>query len=379
METGMIRKRMKRTNLSLSPISFGVMRLPEYEVNGEMKVDREKSLEVLRYGAQSGINFFDTHPLYCQGLSEPILGEALEGLPGQIHVMTKCALWKELEPGESWRDRIESSLRNLRRDYMDIYLAHALTWEIYDKRGREFLKEAMAARDEDIIGHIGFSSHDTPENVMKLLDVDEFECMLVQYNLIDRSYEPCIERAAERGCDVFVMGPLNGGLFRQFPTGLKEATPERLASAAALALAFVLGNPAVDVALSGMDRKEQVDENLRTLESLPRLSPEEWRLVNEQIAALKERANVLCTRCRYCMPCPQGVWIPLIFGALAIKTVYGNTSQALHIYNFARQPGPDGRSRGPESCIECGQCEPKCPQKIPIMEQLKEARRVFEG
>jgi len=87
--------------------------------------------------------------------------------------------------------------------------------------------------------------------------------------------------------------------------------------------------------------------------------------------------DLYCTGCKYCMPCPQEVNIPHIFAAMNLRTVWGLDAPARKLYQeIGTNPWVKGRRA--DACTECGQCEEKCPQKIPIIEQLKESRAALE-
>lgn len=375
----MIYNEFSDLGFKVSQLGFGVMRLPDKEKNGKACVDWEKSIPLLRKGAELGINFYDTHPMYCHNESEQVLGEALSGIDQKIYVQTKCPLWKDLEPGESWRMFLDQSLEHLQRNYIDIYIAHALKWETFREKGDDFLKMVTKAMDEGIVGTTGFSSHDTPENVMKLLDVDEFKCMTIQYNLLDRQYEECIEKAAKKGMAVIIMGPVSGGIFEEYPKGMEQAAPESVDTAAELALKFVLRNSNVTSALSGMSSIPQVEENVKKLSGKIELPDEKLNDVYKQVKALKEECETYCTGCNYCMPCPQGIMIPQVFKALSILKVYGSWARAKELYDIFTSTTKEGKERKPSVCIECGECMEKCPQDIDIINQLKEVERIFEG
>jgi len=373
----MIKRKLGKTGLSVTNLGFGVMRLPEKRENESDVVDWEESIRLLRKGVELGINFFDTHPMYCRNQSENVLGEALKGIDRTVQIQTKCPLWKDLEEGESWRDYLERSLSRLQRDYIDIYIAHALKWETFQEKGKDFLRMVQKAMDEGLVGHTGFSSHDKPENVMKLIEIGEFECMTIQYNLVDRQYERCIEYAAEKGLGVIIMGPVAGGILEKLPKGKGHLKPESVRTVPEMALRFVLQNPGVSCAISGMSNISQLEENIKTATGNLHLPEKELESILSGFENLKELADLYCTGCEYCLPCPQKINIPGIFRAVNLLKVYDAGEQAEFLYEIFTRPDREGNKRDPSVCIECGECEEKCPQNIPIMSQLKKARKLF--
>ncbi|MBN1399837.1 MAG: 4Fe-4S dicluster domain-containing protein, partial [Anaerolineae bacterium] len=133
-----------------------------------------------------------------------------------------------------------------------------------------------------------------------------------------------------------------------------------------LALRFVLSNPDVSVALSGMSTMRHVVENVATASDASSLSDDERQVIEQHLERLKRMADLYCSGCKYCLPCPQEVNIPRVFQIYNEARVYGLWERARHAYaNWGESSG--GRA---DACVQCGQCEEKCPQRIPIREQL---------
>jgi predicted aldo/keto reductase-like oxidoreductase len=212
---------------------------------------------------------------------------------------------------------------------------------------------------------------------VKLVDTGYFESMLCQYNLLDRRCEPGIAYAASKGLGVMVMGPVGGGrlgsqsdvVARMLPGNASVSTPE-------LALRFVLSNPNVTVALSGMSTMDHVEQNVATASSGEILSPAEQTSIRATAEENQKFMDLYCTGCQYCMPCPQEVNIPRIFEAMNLQRVWGLHAPARTMYaDIGANQWVKGKKA--DACIECGECEEKCPQKIPIIDQLKESRKML--
>jgi predicted aldo/keto reductase-like oxidoreductase len=136
----------------------------------------------------------------------------------------------------------------------------------------------------------------------------------------------------------------------------------------------------VTVALSGRSTMEQVEENLRTAETLGELTEEEYGRIAGALEEKRKLADLYCTGCGYCMPCPNGVNIPRIFELMNYHRVYGLTEHAQKEYRAMKSEPEDPEK--PQrlnalACVECGECEPKCPQHIPIIQQLKETHEAL--
>lgn len=367
-----------KTGLKVSKLGMGVMRLPTKPGplgdGSDDVVDFDKSTPLLRRCLELGVNFYDTHHNYHDSQSEEAIGLAFEGKDRSSYIIqTKNSTWKDLAAGETYRQRMEAGLKRAKTDYFDIYFMHGLSWAVFEKVGDAFMKEALKAREEGLIRHIGFSTHDTHENIVKLIDTGMFECMLCQYSLIDLSNELAMAHAHAKGLGVSVMGPVGGGRLAT-PSELSKFLPGGKSSPAASALRFALANPAVDIATSGMSTIQHVEENVVTASIETPLSAEEMRRIREVIEEKKKLADLYCTGCGYCTPCPNSVNIPRVFELMNWHRLYGLDAVAKEYY-----AGLVRKDKDASKCVECGQCEPKCPQKIKIISQLAESHAALKS
>ncbi len=359
-----------KTGKRVSIISFGAMRLPQ---------DDDEAVAIMQRALDLGVNLIDTALVYGNGRSERLVGQAIKGRRDKVYISTKNPLRDDTADG--WRRRLEESLQNLDTDYIDFYaIVHDLRWDAFNEKFKnpgQGLEAAIKAKEEGLIHHFIFSSHDTPENVNKLIDTGLFEGVILQYNLLDRKYEECIARAHEAGMGVQVMGPVAGGRLAHTSEKLLKVLPGT-ASTAELALRWVLANPAVTTAMSGMSTMEQVEENCGRVAEKGPLTQEELAAVQAMLEENKKLAELYCTGCGYCMPCPAGVGIPQIFSALITHRVWGLTELAKQQYRRIQQgqvKWQDQVVKAADACTECGQCMEKCPQNINIIDQLKQAHK----
>ena len=374
----MVYRTFGKLGYRVSQLGFGAMRLPTRE---DGKVDMDRAVELLRRAVELGINFFDSHHFYHNGESEEALGRALEGVREKVFIQTKIPMYREATEDERWR-WLEDALRKLRTDHIDFYLMHSMTWERFQREFDPFMKLARKAMDQGIVRHIGFSFHDTPENLYKIIDSGPFDTMTVQYNLVNRSLEEPIAYAAEKGMGVVIMGPVGGGMLAAPSEEIRKLLPGEAKSSAEVALRFVLANPNVSVALSGMSNLEQLEENVSVASQEVVLTEEDYRRIREALEEKKRLSELYCTACGYCMPCPNGVDIPANFRLMNLHRIYGLTEYARGQYRrLGERKDKDGNPTPAwaEACLECGECEPKCPQKIPIIKQLQEVAEVLGG
>lgn len=365
-------RKFGNTGISISTLGFGAMRLPQKEVNGERVFDYDESIRVIHRAFELGVNYIDTAPYYCNSESEIIVGQALKGWRDKVYLSTKNPV--EDASGEHWRERLEKSLKKLDTEYIDFYHMWGISWETYENSidvPDGPLSQALKAKEEGLIKHISFSFHDKAENMIKLIDTGYFETVLCQYNLLDRSNETAIKHAHEKGLGVVAMGPVGGGRLGAPSQVIQKLMPGGAKSSAETALRFVISNPHITCALSGMGNIAMVEENVLIASNESHLNAAEIEAVN---AAMKENAKLAelyCTGCNYCMPCPQEVNIPLNFQIMNYHRVYNLTEYAKTEY---QKIGTNEWMKGKkaEECIECGLCEDKCPQKLEIRRQLRE-------
>ncbi len=357
-----------RTGLRVSRLGFGCMRLP---MRGE-KVDRERAIPLLHRAVEKGVNYFDTAVGYCHQDSQRVLGEAMAGLRDRVVLSTKNPHYNKADE-ITWWTNLENSLKRLRTDHIDIYNFHGLNWKHFteDVKGpRGQIRWMLRAKEQGLIRHICCSFHDTAAVLKKIAATGLFESVTLQYNLLDRSNEDALEYVSKKcGMGIVVMGPVGGGRLGA-PSHKMQSLIPGARSVAEVALRFVLANPFVSVALSGMNARRQLDENARVAHEAGPLSAGQSRQVDSALKRLRKLADLYCTGCRYCMPCPHGVNIPANFSALNLARVYGLTKTAERSYA--------GLKKGQAAwCVDCGACLPKCPQRIPIPKQLRATTRML--
>jgi hypothetical protein len=364
-------RELGKTGLKVSQLGFGAMRLP---MNGET-IDRQKAIPMIHRAFEAGVNYIDTAVMYSKGDSQRVVGEALKGWREKIVVSTKNHYKGEEE--SEWWGHLEDSLQRLDVECIDIYHHHGVNGKTFPDdilpRVRKWMEKA---RNQGLVKHIACSFHDGPDALKAIVDSGYPEVLTVQYNILNRELEDAIAHAHDNGIGVVVMGPVGGGRLGVRSEELENMIPG-VARVPELALRFVLSNPNVDVALSGMSTMQHVEENVATCDRDVTLSAEDLQAIDEHMRRLEKMAELYCTGCKYCMPCePAEVNIPAIFELHNRGKVYGLWDSAQADYNtIGKVPWRKGKTA--EACIECGACESKCPQNIPIRKQLAEAHKAL--
>lgn len=383
----MLYRKFGKTNEEVSALGFGCMRLPV--IDGDpTKIDEEKAVEMVRYAIDNGVNYIDTaYPYHGNdftkgGESEPFVAKALkDGYRERVNIATKLPTWL-IQSREDMDRLLNEQLERLQTETIDFYLVHTLNKQLWANVKNlgidEFLDKAI---EDGRIRYTGFSFHDDVDTFKEIVDSYDWSFCQIQYNYLDENYQAGkegLEYAAERGLGISVMEPLRGGsLTNKLPNEIldiwNDADVKR--TPAEWALRWIWNHPEVSVVLSGMTEMEHAKENIQIAKaSEPNsLTQKELELVDGAKKIFKEKMKVDCTNCRYCMPCPVGVDIPQNFAMYNNAYLFDDIARWKMMYSNFLSPKAKA-----SNCVECGKCEGHCPQNIPIRQQLKNVKEVFE-
>lgn len=363
-----------------SVLGFGAMRLPTVGESGD--IDEPEATRMLRYAIDHGVNYVDTAYPYHNGQSEPLVGRALQdGYRDKVRVATKLPCWLVQEYADLDR-YLNEQLQRLQDDHIDFYLLHGLGKDRWAKmRDLGVLQWAEGAIADGRIGHLGFSFHDEHEAFVEIVDAyDKWTFCQIQYNYMDIENQAGVkglQYAASKGLAVVIMEPLLGGKLVNPPQRVQElwnsASVKR--APADWALQWVWDQPEVTLVLSGMSAMPHVQENVASAAAseVGQLTEADQALIAQVRARYEELCPIPCTSCGYCVPCPQDVNIPANFGLYNEGIMYDKPDQARGGYGWMLQSyklgisSSDGRA---VNCIQCGECETKCPQGILISELM---------
>lgn len=366
----------------VSALGFGAMRLPT-KGGKASKIDEPEAVKMIRYAIDYGVNYVDTAYGYHEGKSEGLMGKALrDGYRERVRVATKMPTWL-VKSERDMNKFLRKQLGRLKLGYVDFYLLHGLTktrWESLQKL--EVCKWAEKKIREGKILHFGFSFHDEFNVFKDIIDsYDGWTFCQIQYNYMDSDYQAGkkgLEYAASKGLAVVVMEPVAGGKLAMTPPAdvhviFDEALVKR--TPAEWALQWVWNHPEVSVALSGMSTMKQVMENVESASrSVPNmLTPEDLEVINQVKRKYTEQGFIGCTGCRYCTPCPHGVDIPRVISLYNKYYIMGMSAEVKKKYR--EQVNPKNQAK---KCVQCGECEEKCPQHLSIREVMSRAAMVFE-
>ncbi len=366
-----------KLGIDVSRFGMGCMRFPKKsDSEGKSIINENKSIKMLRYAANNGVNYFDT--AYAYGDSEKVVGKALgEGLREKVIIATKIPVWK-IEKPEEFESYLTEELERLQTDYIDFYLLHALDKENWKKVKKfKLLEKLNKAKKDGRIKYIAFSFHDDLSLFKEIVDSYKWDMCQIQLNFMGENYQAGVEGlkyASSKGIGVVIMEPLLGGLLGDnVPHDIIESWNKSGTVRTPAEWAFKwLGNfPEVSVVLSGVSTMNQLKEDIEIFENaLPdSLNQKEIEVFKEVKKLYDTKIKVGCTGCSYCMPCSSGVNIPEVFSTYNGIFFADNSSIGKEIYKSWFCASNEDASQ----CTECGECEEKCPQHISIIDKLKEA------
>jgi|WetSurSiteA1Bulk_404760.scaffolds.fasta_scaffold02457_2 uncharacterized protein len=357
-------KKFGNTDFYISALGFGAMRLPI----APQSIDFTEAISLMHYALKTGINFFDIGTFYCHFQCEKVFGLAINDQKPAVILSGKNTTHLS-DPG-NWTAQLKNTLHLYNREALDFYFIHYLEYKSWEKHflAEGIIEQVHRARRDGLIRYLGFSSHDTPGNIIKLIDAGPFDAVILSYNMLNRTYEDAIQYAYNRGLGVIVMNPLAGGVLTDSFVDFPRLREYFHATIPAIALKFAYSNPHVHCVLSGMQTKSEIDSNIQ-IEGGERFSPIDTAFINEMVAQERDERLVLCTGCNYCLPCPQGIDIPKVIGLWnQFNMVKGKNffQRDYHMLDVTA-----------DCCIACESCEERCPNHINISVIMHKAGILF--
>lgn len=364
---------------------FGCMRLPLTDKDNTESIDQELFNEMVDIYMEKGFNYFDTSYAYHNGLSEVAIRKAVvERYPREsFKICDKMPTW-ELK-SEDDNDRFVSEmLERLGIDYFDVFFIHNINVPWYklaeNANSFEYLKKM---KENGIAKKIGFSFHDSPELLKKVLDKYGHLLDIVQLELNYLDWEDpaieshkCYDICVEHGLDVYVMEPLKGGIIVNQPEDINEEfqqfNPDK--SIASIAMRFCASLEHVKMVLTGMNKMNDLIDNCDTFENFEVLSDEESEFLKRMAEKLNSELAVPCSECEYCIDaCPEEIPIPEYF---TLYNLSKSRRQAGMYKNYFEKLVHEEVPA--DKCTYCRTCLDYCPQHINIPEELEKLCEHFQ-
>jgi len=354
----------RRSGLKVHPVSMGTMRFPK---------DDQEAVSLIRESIDAGMIYIDTSRGYVN--SELKLAKALkDGYREKVILSTKWSPWiLEVEPDDSASaectyKRILESMSRLEVDKLDFYQV----WNIDSRQHYEqatakggMLDGILRAKDEGLIEHTGFTTHDMPENIGAYIDdADWCEAILFTHNILNPAYRDVIAKAHSKGIATIVMNPLGGGMLAENSPVLKKAVKKALGHENIIAAAhrYLASSEIIDTILCGISKPSDITSTIENF-SKPPLTASQMKSLEDAMDEISSRSIGFCVDCKYCMPCPEGINIPVMMKVSYLSRFLKLKSRPAELYSW--------QTNSPAKCTACGECEEKCTQKLKIIEEMK--------
>ncbi len=369
--------------MAIKKLGFGLMRLPYTESEEWGHIDLEKTREMIDAYMAEGFSYFDTAWVYHGGFSEKVFGELVaKRYPREkFQVTTKMPLWGMKEKSKL-QEIFDQQLEKCHVDYFDYYFLHALNKDVWQTaENLDAFNWMQEMKKEGKILHPGFSFHDSAEVLEQILTAHpEVELVQLQINYIDWESEgvqarKCFEVCKKHGITVAIMEPVRGGSLANIGDDAKKIFTDfnPKASVASWAIRYCASMDNTLIVLSGMSNMEQLKDNMSYMKDFVPLSDDERKCIEKAADIIKSTIVISCTGCRYCIDgCPQNINIPRYFELVNEAKRYGVDLFKWH-YNETKKNGGS-----PSDCAECGACMEHCPQKLNIVDLLKDVIKTFE-
>ena len=328
--------RLGKSQLSVSQVGFGGIPI--------QRVSFAEAEKCIHAALDLGINYIDTALVY--GDSEEKIGQALKGRRDKVILATKVPPRSREFVAES----LESSLKKLKTDYIDLYQLHNVENKELLEASKDVIDILHKARKQGKVRHIGVSIHGV-DWANEVIRTGLFETVMIAMNfIVNEAERNVLPTARELDVGVIAMKPLAGGHI----------------SDAALAMKYFTGFDDV-VPLVGIEQPEEIRQIVEIVES--GIAPSEQE-IREMEKIREESGAQFCRLCGYCLPCPQGIDIVLV------NTFY-SIAKRMPLDSVLKGGIADGMRRA-ENCVECGTCEERCPYHLNIRRLIRENYEYFK-
>lgn len=308
-----------KTNITVNKNGFGALPI--------QRISKKDAVYLLHKAYDHGINFYDTARAYTD--SEEKLGEAFEGKRDKIYIASKTAAQNT---EDFWKD-LETTLRNLKTDYLDIYQFHNISFCPKPDDGSGLYEAMQKAKEQGKIKHIAITNHRLSV-ANEAIDSGLYDTLQFPFSYLSSEQElNLVKKCKEANMGFIAMKALAGGLITK--------------SAAAYAYMLQFDNV---LPIWGVQREVELDEFLSYQENEPVLKGEITSVIQRD---LEELQGEFCRGCGYCMPCPAGIEIN---NCARMSLLIRRAPSAAQLTEETQ-----AKMKKIENCLHCGKCKEKCP------------------
>jgi len=341
-----------KTGMKVTRVAFGCM------------VTSDQS--VVERAADMGINYFDTARVYQGGNNERMVGAALKKCRNRVFISSKT----QAKDRASALAELETSLRELQTDYLDIWFLHSRSTP--DMVNDEVLEAQRIARRDGKVRFVGVSFHGGhAEMIPAMLKLNHFDVLMMSYNYtMDPAIEPLLETARKANVGLVAIKALAGGVrptvqsYKVDPDKLQRLTRE---GAPLAALKWVLKNPHIDTVIPSIVDNEQLEENISAMGA--GFSAADGKLLARRLEEITPFYCRMCGRCEG--QCAQGLPVADVLRFLMYAEGYGQF--ALGREHFKALPAELAAVR----CGSCAKCTVECPNGVQVSARLHKAQQLF--
>lgn len=318
-----------KTGITVPQNAFGALPV--------QRVDMNTAVKLLRRAYDGGMRFFDTARAYSD--SEEKLGAAFEGMRDKVFIASKT----QAKTPEAFREQLETSLKNLRTDYVDIYQFHCVDQCYRPGDGTGMYEAMLEAKEQGKIRHIGVSAHKL-YIAQEIVESGLYETLQYPFSYLSSDKEiELVESCRRAGMGFIAMKGLAGGLINR-----SEA-----------AMAFMSQFEHV-LPIWGVQREEELEEWISYMDKTPEMTDEIAQFIEKE---KKELDGEFCRGCGYCMPCPAGI---VINQCARMSLMLRRAPSKAWL-----TPEKQAWMKQIENCLHCGRCISKCPYELNTPELLQ--------
>jgi len=354
-----------KTGIRISRLGFGAMRFAEPK-------NVSKMAEAVLAAYDQGINYFDTAPGYCADMSEKIIGHAVRQMKtgeSRFYLSSKTSK----PDAEGVRADLHKSLERLGVDRIDFYHCwYILTMDGWERRKAGGALDALlAARQEGLVRHLAFTTHLAGNEVEQVIDENIFEGVTLGYNAVNFPYrQEGVKAAGRAGIGLVVMNPLGGGTIPDNPGAFSYIRNHSGQSMVSAALDFLWSHSEITTALVGFRSVDDVRDAVRAWKNF---NPAQKIDLEQMKQHVEDSFDQLCTGCRYCKDCPQGIEVYKFIEAynhVMLKSEESLNDRLKWHYGIDNLEELD-------LCTSCGECETACTQHLPILQRFEEIKKIY--